>query len=78
MPLRRYPKKLEVQTGFPCKFCRYRSLYFQIFFHVFLFLTSSSVSRFPGLYAVRMIASVNRFTHLSDIHHRRSLPSRRF
>jgi hypothetical protein len=45
---------------------------------VFLFLTSSSVSRFPGLYAVRMIASVNRFTHLSDIHHRRSLPSRRF
>jgi len=59
MPLRRYPKKLEVQTGFPCKFCRYRSLYFQIFFHVFLFLTSSSVSRFPGLsyfYAAGMIA----------------------
>ena len=58
MPLRRYRKKLEVQTRFPCKFCRYRSLHFQIF-HVFLFLTSSSVSRFPGLsyfYAAGMIA----------------------
>ena len=50
-------------------------------FHVFLFLTSSSVSRFPGpsyFYAVGMIALVNRFTNLGDIHHRRSLRSRRF